>query len=259
MCLLLLALNKHPVYKLVIAANRDEYYERPTAQAAFWNDHPSLLAGKDLRGGGTWFGVTKGGKIAGITNYREPSSTKSIAPSRGSIVTNFLTGKRGPEEYLEHLATTAGDFNGFNLLVGQKEALYWYSNRTNTIKKCPPGIHGLSNKLLDTPWPKVVLGKDSLKNILSDQGALSEDSLFRMLLDRSFPEDELLPDTGVGLEWERILSPIFITSPTYGTRSSTLLFINHNDQATFFEKTYDSEGKQESVVKFEFQIVQLDQ
>lgn len=256
MCLLLLALNKHPVYKLVIAANRDEYYKRPTARAAFWDDHPCLLAGKDLRGGGTWFGVTKSGKIAGITNYREPSSMKTNAPSRGRIVTDFLSGEKGPEEYLEHLAATAGDFNGFNLLVGQKEALYWYSNRTDTIKKCAPGIHGLSNKHLNTPWPKVVQGKESLENILSGRDVLSTDPLFQMLRDKSLPADEHLPDTGVGLEWERILSPVFVASPTYGTRSSTLLFIHHNDRVTFLEKTYVPHRKQERVERFEFQIVQ---
>jgi uncharacterized protein with NRDE domain len=254
MCLLLLAIKSHPVYKLVIAANRDEYYDRPTAPASFWDDPPDLLAGRDMRAGGTWFGITKKGRIAAITNYRDPASLKSHAPSRGGLVSDFLTGKEKPEEYLARLDLKAGDYNGFNLIVGTKDQLYWYSNRGNGTQRLVPGIYGVSNRLLDTPWPKVSRGKAALEQILSEQGVPSPSALWNMLLDRSIPDNDNLPDTGVGLEWERILSSIFIASPNYGTRSSTLLLIDQNDRVTFMERTHISNQDHNKEVVFKFQV-----
>lgn len=254
MCLLLLAIDSHPFYKLVIAANRDEYYDRPTASASFWDDPPDLLAGRDLRAGGTWFGITKKGRIAGITNYRDPASLKSLAPSRGKLVSDFLAGKEKPEEYLARLDLEARDYNGFNLVVGTKNQLYWYSNRSHGTRCLVPGIYGISNHLLDTPWPKVFRGKAALENILSDQKVPSPSAFFEMLLDRSVPRDDSLPDTGVGLEWERMLSPIFITSPNYGTRTSAILLIDLNDRVTFMERTHISSQDHNKEVVFEFPI-----
>ena len=254
MCLLLLALKSHPVYKLVIAANRDEYYDRPTAPASFWDDRRDLLAGRDLRAGGTWFGITKKGRIAAVTNYRDPASLKSHAPSRGELVSDFLTGEEKPEEYLAGLDLKAGGYNGFNLIVGTKDQIYWYSNRGDGTHCLVPGIYGVSNHLLDTSWPKVSRGKAALKKLLSDQTGPSPESLFDMLFDRSIPGDDSLPDTGVGLEWERILSPIFISSPNYGTRSSTLLLIDQNDRVTFMERTHISNQDHNKEVVFEFPI-----
>ena len=254
MCLLLLALQAHPVYQLVIATNRDEYYDRPTAPASFWDDRPDLLAGRDLRAGGTWFGITKRGRIAAVTNYRDPASLKSHAPSRGKLVNDFLTGEEKPEEYLAKLDLKAGDYNGFNLIVGTKDQLYWYSNRGNGAHCLVPGIYGVSNHLLDTPWPKVSRGKAALKDILSNKTAPSPESLFDMLLNRSVPGDDRLPNTGVGIEWERILSPIFIASPNYGTRSSAILLIDRNNRVTFMERTHISNQDHNKEVVFEFPI-----
>jgi uncharacterized protein with NRDE domain len=254
MCLLLLALKSHPVYKLVIAANRDEFYDRPTAPASFWDDRPDLLAGRDLRAGGTWFGITKKGRIAAITNYRDPASLKSHAPSRGELVSDFLTGNEKPEEYLASLDLKAGSYNGFNLIVGVKDQICWYSNRGKGTHSLIPGIYGVSNHLLNTPWPKISRGKAALEGILSDQRTPSPEMLFDMLLDRAIPDDHDLPDTGVGLEWERLLSPIFISSPNYGTRSSAILLIDQNDHVTFMERTYDSNQDHSKEVVLEFPI-----
>jgi len=254
MCLILFAIQSHPDYKLVIAANRDEFYERPTAPAAFWDDEPGLLAGRDLRAGGTWLGITTKGRIAAITNYRDPSSIKSNAPSRGSLVTGFLSGRQSPAEYLEGLKKKAHEYNGFNLIVGEKHELYWYSNRGQGIRGISSGIYGLSNHLLDSPWPKVTRGKKMFRRLLSEEKDPVPKAFFSMLADRSIPDDGSLPDTGVGLEWERMLSPIFITSPAYGTRSSTLLFIDHYDGVTFIERTFNSSPAHAVTVKHEFRI-----
>jgi len=254
MCLILLAIQSHPDYKLVIAANRDEFYDRPTAPAVFWDDEPGLLAGRDLRAGGTWLGITTKGRITAITNYRDPSSIKSNAPSRGSLVTDFLKGRQSPVDYLEGLKRDAHEYNGFNLIVGQKHKLYWYSNREEGIRNLSTGIYGVSNRLLDTPWPKVTRGKEKLRELLSAENDPDHEALFSMLADRSAPDDKELPDTGVGLEWERMLSPIFITSPTYGTRSSTLIFIDLNDRVTFIEKTFNSSPDHATTIKHEFRI-----
>ena len=254
MCLFLMALQAHPVYKLVIAANRDEFYERPTAAAAFWDERPEILGGRDLRAGGTWFGITRRGRIAAITNYRDPAAFKPHAPSRGRLVSDFLISEEDPEAYLNRLTLKAGDHNGFNLIVGVRDQIWWYSNRGHGIKRIMPGIHGLSNHLLNTAWHKVSLGKTAIKEILSNNAVLSPELLFDMLLDRSTPDDDVLPDTGVGIELERILSPIFIVSPGYGTRSSTILLLDQKDRVTNLERTHDPAPDQHKDMAFEFRL-----
>lgn len=255
MCLIFVALKSHPDHKLIIAANRDEYYDRPTAKASFWDESPGLLAGKDLRGGGTWLGITRSGRIAAITNYRDPSSIKSHAPSRGKLVVDFLLGRQNAVDYLERLDQKAAGYNGFNLLIGNKEELYFYSNRGDVARNLFSGVYGLSNHLLDTPWPKVTRAKKMFRKSLSEKTGPQPHAIFEILSDRSIPDDEDLPDTGVDLEWERILSPIFITSPAYGTRSSTLLLIDQNDHVTFIEKTFDPAGQDNpTTIRHEFQI-----
>jgi len=254
MCLLLLAVQKHPDYKLILAANRDEYYDRPTAPATFWDEAPHLLAGKDLRAGGTWLGITKQGRISAITNYRDPASIKTNAPSRGKLVSGFLLGQESPEHFLEGLAQEKDRYNGLNLIVGEKDQLYWFSNRGNGAHKLSPGIYGLSNRLLDTPWPKLTRSKEALVRLISEEKNPSQDDLFQMLLDPTVAGDDQLPDTGVGMEWERILSPIFIVSPTYGTRSSTLILIDQYDLVTFTEKTFNSDPEHATSVEYEFLI-----
>jgi uncharacterized protein with NRDE domain len=257
MCLLLIALNRHPAYPLVLLANRDEYYDRPSAPAYFWEEEPSVLAGKDLRAGGAWLGITRKGRIAAITNYRDPASIKQGAPSRGRLVKNFLVGQESPSEYLKKLHEEADRFNGFNLIIGDKDQLCWYSNRSQGVHPLSAGIHGLSNHLLDTPWPKVAESKDALAHLLSDQEDPSPEDLFRILTDRTIADDQYLPDTGVGLDWERILSPIFIVSPTYGTRSSTIVLIDAQDHVTFIEKTFNSDLDHATSVEYTFKIDRL--
>ena len=253
MCLLLIALTSNPSQKLVIAGNRDEYYDRPTAQARFWEEAPELLAGRDLRAGGTWFGVTRQGRVAALTDYRDPASVQCHAPSRGELVSNFLLSREHPADYLDRLTQKPDLYNGFNLIVGKADELYWHSNRGGPPEKMAPGIYGLSNHLLDTPWPKVVRCKKSFSELLSAEKNISPEDMISILSDRSIPADETLPDTGVGIEWERILAPAFIASPTYGTRSTTVLGVSASNRVTFFEKSYDP-GHTPSTARYEFQI-----
>jgi uncharacterized protein with NRDE domain len=253
MCLILVAAEAHPDYPLVIAANRDEFYDRPSAHAAFWPEEPQLLAGRDLRAGGTWLGITRTGRIAALTNYRDPISNRDDAPSRGSLVSNFLLGKETPLSYLERISANAARYNGFNLLVGENANLFHYSNCAQGIRALEPGIHGLSNHLLDTPWPKVEKGKLALSAILAGKSISLED-LFRLLLDHTAAPDELLPDTGVGLEVERMLSPMFISSPGYGTRSSTVILLDRIGRVTFVEKSFQNNVEESTTVEYSFMI-----
>ncbi len=239
MCLIVLALEAHPLYPLVLAANRDEFYERPTAPAGFWEEAPHVLAGRDLKGRGTWMGVTGSGKIAALTNFRDPASRKENPPSRGLMVSRYLLEPEDPAAFLQALSGKARLYDGFNLILGRGSELYWYSNRGEGIRRIPPGIHGLSNHLLDTPWPKVKRAKAGLARILSRQGEVKEEDLFDLLSDRTRPPDSELPATGVPLDWERVLSPVFIESPTYGTRSSTLVLLDRTGSITFVERTHD--------------------
>ena len=252
MCLILFAWEMHPNFPLVLAANRDEFYERPSAPADFWDDAPGLLAGRDLRDGGTWLGITRGGRVAALTNYRDPASVKAGAPSRGGLVSDYLRSRESPEAYLDRIAPDADRFNGFNLLVGDTEEIFCFSNR-GVRERLEPGIYGLSNHLLDTPWPKVAQGKRVLKALLQQEEVLLPEALFALLTDRTWPPDDRLPDTGVGLEWERILSPLFIESPAYGTRSSTVLLIDRKGSVTFIERVFDG-GADPRTARFTFRI-----
>jgi uncharacterized protein with NRDE domain len=253
MCLLFIAWKSHPAYELILAANRDEYYDRPTAPAGFWDEAPDLLAGKDLRAGGTWLGITRGGRIAAVTNYRDPASVRPSAPSRGALVTDFLLGRDTPADYLEKLVRSGDRYNGYNLVFGDREALYWYSNRGDDGRRLSAGLYGLSNHLLDTPWPKVERGKQAFRELLERETA-SPKALFRLLQERTPAEDERLPNTGVSREWERVLSPIFITSPVYGTRSSTLIYVTPGGGVTFMERTFNGGVEQPETARFEFRI-----
>ncbi len=252
MCLILLAIESHPLYKLVFASNRDEYYERPSEQAGFRPDAPGVLAGKDGRGGGTWTGITTSGRIAALTNYREPAAHRPGAISRGLLVHGFLMGFEGPEDYLRSVLQRGDEYNGFNLLAGDIQEIYWASNRAREIRRLGPGIYGLSNRLLDTPWPKVARGKAMLESVLSSMEGPSVESLLAILSDRTVPPDSELPDTGIGLEWERILSPVFIKSPTYGTRSSTVILVDQENRVTFVERTHDRPLEGNPDVRVEF-------
>jgi uncharacterized protein with NRDE domain len=253
MCLILFAYKTHPFFDLVLAANRDEFYDRPSSPAAFWEDRPDVLAGRDLKEGGTWLGVTKKGRLAALTNYRDPRSVRPDAPSRGWLVRNFLCGKESPNRYLRELSARADRYNGFNMILGDVSGLHFYSNRDGS-SPLAPGLYGLSNRLLDTDWPKVRRGKARLASLLSQAERPDPEDLFSLLADPSRPEDGDLPNTGIGLEWERILSSIFIASPVYGTRSSTVLTVDRRRRVTFMERVFNGGDEPWMTAKFEFGI-----
>jgi uncharacterized protein with NRDE domain len=255
MCLILLSYRNHPLYRLILAANRDEFYDRPTAPIGFHEEAPHILAGKDLKSGGTWLGVTKTGRICAITNFRDPERQLNDAPSRGILVENFLKGAEPPENYLKKVRKEGHKYNGFNLLAGDETDLFCFSNMSDEITELSPGIHGLSNHLLDTPWPKVEKGKRGLKQILSENVIVPE-RIFELLSDSSRPPDGELPETGVGIEWERILSPLFIKSEIYGTRSSSIVLMGEKS-VTFIERTYITGGTGEiryETLEFSFNL-----
>lgn len=251
MCLINFQFHNHPIYRLIVVANRDEFYRRPTQSAQFWKDEPTILAGRDLMQMGTWFGITKQGRFAALTNYRDPSIKEVGKISRGELVKDYLTSDRSAQEYLDLLKETRDKYAGYNFLFGDVQQLFHYNNVIDETNEISPGIHGLSNATLNTPWPKVVKGKSMLKEYTSINEHLNTDRLFQILADSDKAPDEELPDTGVGLELERILSPLFIRTPDYGTRSSTILLIDCNNQVTFVERVYDKgEHKEEKSFSF---------
>ena len=254
MCLLFFALNNHPQYRFILAANRDEFYERPTQEASFWEDSPDILAGRDLQAGGTWLGITRQGRIAAITNYRDPTSINPAAPSRGMLGSDFLQGEAKASEYLKTLIEGGQRYNGFNLIFGKIDQLYWYCNRGGSPRKLEQANYALSNDLLDTPWPKVQRIKKGMQNILQNQGEIDIEEVFSVLKDKHIADDSSLPDTKVGLEKERMLSPIFITIPDYGTRSSTVILIDRKGHVVFQERTFNSAPEHIGLVEYEFRI-----
>ena len=244
MCLILFAYKVHPKYKLIVAANRDEFYERPTAPAHFWEDHPHILAGRDLRKMGTWMGVTENGRFAALTNYRDPNELTEGKRSRGDLVADFLKGSASPADFLNRASEDRISYPGYNLLAGNLEELFYYSNVEDRVELLQPGIYGVSNHVLDTEWPKVKKGKEGLSALLDNaEGNLTED-LFTLLQNADPAPDDRLPKTGVSLEWERILSPLFIKSDGYGTRSSTVLLMS-KDEIFYKERVHIGEDRQE--------------
>jgi uncharacterized protein with NRDE domain len=238
MCLIVFAWQVVPGMPLLAAGNRDEFYARPSAPANWWDDHPAVYAGRDLQGGGTWIGITRSGRFAAITNIRAPSEKREDAPSRGLLVSNFLSGDASPQDYVDAIAGNTQHYNGFNLLVGDRSSLVWYSNRGDgdprNGKSLAPGVYGLSNALLDAPWPKVVRTKAQFASLLC-QGA-PEEAYFEMLTDTTRASDCRLPQTGVSMEWERLLSAVCIESPEYGTRASTVVQLCAGDNAVLRER-----------------------
>jgi len=251
MCLIVFANNTLKDYKLIFAANRDEFYDRPSEQAGFWKDHPDLLAGKDLQAGGTWMGITKQGRFAAITNFRDLKNHRNDAPSRGKLTLDFLVSDITPEKYYNRLKPELNNYNGFNLILGYVDELFYFSNKTDGLKKLEPGIHGISNAILDTPWPKVEKSKRQLKHLIEQQN-IHPWEILNLLDDTSPAKDEELPDTGVGLELERMLSSIFIKSEKYGTRSSTIVTVDKNNNVKFVEKTYYANTGRFSNKEFNF-------
>jgi uncharacterized protein with NRDE domain len=251
MCLVLLALGPHPDYQLIVAANRDEFYDRPTAPADFWSDAPSVLAGRDLQAGGTWLGVTREGRFAALTNYRQGTREPAATRSRGLLVSDFLTGETSGLEYMKRVQRDSRLYNGFNLIAGDSSGVFYYSNREGEVRNLSPGVYGLSNHLLDTPWPKVATTKTAFGAILKDGGRELAEDLFLLLSNRDRASDHELPSTGVGPEWERLLSSAFIVSPHYGTRSSTAVLMSRMGSTTFIERSFGRGGSPTSEARFE--------
>ncbi|MEQ8324775.1 MAG: NRDE family protein [Vicingaceae bacterium] len=250
MCTILFSWKNTPGYQLILLANRDEFYERPTSTAHWWDDHSNLLGGRDLKAGGTWMAINKEGRFAAVTNYRKFPLEGPFHTSRGELVTNFLTSGIQPEKYFEELDRNRQSYDGYNLIFGDRNRLFYHSNR-GPGKALTPDNYGLSNHLLDTPWPKVKKGKKFLADSLQN-GNFQKRELFEILTDSETAADDELPDTGIGLEKERMLSPVFITSQDYGTRLSTVMSIRNDGLVNFHERSHNPTHDQE----FEFRLEQ---
>lgn len=241
MCLIVFAANCHPDYPLVVAANRDEFYQRPTSGAHFWPDHPQLLAGRDEELSGTWLGVTRNGRFAAVTNYRE--GQQPPAPrSRGELVTAFLTGTASANDYANTLKADEQQYNGYNLILFDGDQLVSCSNRFDAVQTLSPGLYGLSNHLLETPWPKVQTAKANLRSTLN-QSQITTEALLDTLTRRTpYPPQEL-PDTGIDAEWEQALSPPFVITDHYGTRCSTAVLFDRWGKVEFVEQSFSAQGE----------------
>lgn len=252
MCLTVFAYKTDAPYPFILATNRDEFFERPTRPAQFWETHPQLLAGKDLKAGGTWMGITVDNKFAALTNYRDIKNIKENAPSRGHIVSDYLTSGATPQEYFELMKPKASYYNGFNLLFGTTDDLYYFNNQHIELKKVEPGYHTLSNAFIDSGWPKSKKALSDFKSTIKNSPVETERYFEFLQNTKPFP-DHLLPSTGLPLEKERMVSSVFILSEDYGTRSSTLLFSDPNSETTFIEKSYKPGSIDvEKTVKFSF-------
>lgn len=238
MCLIVLAWRPGHAMPLVVAANRDEFYARPTLPLAAWEDAPGVFAGRDLEAGGTWLGIGPDGRFAALTNVRDPD--QPLGPrSRGELVAGFLRGRESPFDYLERVRSRASDYSGFNLLVGDARQLCYFNPRTGAPRLLPPGLHGVSNAALDTPWPKLERARAALAERLD---AADPHSLLELLADTQKPQDEQLPETGVGIATERLLSSVFIASPNYGTRASSVLRVHADGRREFLERSFGPHG-----------------
>jgi uncharacterized protein with NRDE domain len=257
MCLLVLAWKHHPRYRLVLAGNRDEFHDRPAAPLGWWQDDPRILAGRDLKAGGTWLGVARSGRFAVVTNYRDLQAPIEGAPSRGHLVPRFLTGATSPKEFLDDLRGAAPRYSGFNLLVGGARALYYFSNRgPNAPAALAPGVYGLSNHLLDSPWPKLKRTRERFEALLAEP-EINVEALFSMLADREPASEEQLPSTGLPPDWERIVSAPFIVNERYGTRCSSVLLVERNGRTVLQERRFDAAGVQTGMSRFEFKSVEV--
>jgi uncharacterized protein with NRDE domain len=249
MCLIVFAWRVIPGVPVIAAANRDEYYDRPATPAAPWPDHPHVIAGRDLQGGGSWMGVSlegpNGPRFAALTNIRGPLERRTDAPTRGALVADYLTGNLDAPAYLERIAPGAGAYNGFNLVLGDRDGLYWFSNRggddPRNGKALEPGIYGISNGLLDAPWPKVLRTKAQFASLLC-QGA-PEEAYFEMLADTTRASDLRLPETGVPIDMERMLSAVCIESDGYGTRTSTVVRLYSEAAPELQERVVQPQGQ----------------
>ncbi len=252
MCLVLVAWRGVAEYPCVVAANRDELHSRPTAAAQWWQSQPPILAGRDLLAGGTWLGLTRTGRFAALTNYRDPEQRRLDTPSRGTLVASILLSGDPVERSLEHLRKVSADYNGFSLLFSDGEHLAIYESTRASGRVLGPGIYGLSNHLLDTPWPKVQTAKSRLAKALED--LRTTDAVLALLRDEAPAPDDALSRTAVSLQWERLLSSAFVRAPDYGTRCSTVLRIDESRRACFDEWSWDAAGEPAGAVSLQFEL-----
>jgi len=252
MCLLVLAWQAHPRYRLIVAANRDEFHERPTAPLAKWPAPENILAGRDLRANGTWLGLDRRRHFGVITNFRELQRPRPEAPSRGALIPRYLEGEASAATYLSRLEPEAPRYSGFNLLLTDGDSLWYASNRAERFARpLPPGVYGLSNQFLDTPWPKLRRVRRRFDAWLSDPANASAAELFTLLDDRATATaDEELPQTGIPPEWERVLSAPFVLNPDYGTRCSTVLLLEPSGAGYLAERRFDPQGNPTGATEF---------
>lgn len=253
MCLIFFAVDQHPRYRLLVAANRDEFYQRPTRPMDFWAEDANLLAGRDLQAEGTWLGVSRHGRFAFVTNYRDPANIRADAPSRGKLVSDFLQSRQSPEDYIHAVASRGAAYNGYNLVVGAGVDVYYHSNYAGDVQRLERGLYGLSNALLETPWPKLLRGKQTMQQLFS-AATISPNAIFEALYDGTRAPDSQLPNTGIGLERERALSSMFIKTSGYGTRCSTVLMMDRHDHVEITERTYNLTDFSYHDQAFQFEI-----
>lgn len=249
MCLIGVAVDAHPDYPLILLANRDEFHARATSAMHWWES--DILAGKDEQAGGTWLGLDRSGRIAAVTNYRQLPAQADWPHSRGDIPLQFLNAQRSAAGFVSELAERGNQFNGFNALFGDPNELWWCSNRGGSYR-VKRGIHGLSNHLLGTPWPKVRRLTQDIQDAV-DRNRISFDQLLPLLQGRRIAEDDALPETGVGIERERMLSATFIVSEGYGTRSSCVIATDRVGKVAALEVNYDTAGAETNRQQFQFQ------
>lgn len=247
MCLLLFSVDPSPETRLVVAANRDEFWARPAAPLGWWDDAPQVLAGRDLEAGGTWMGVTPSGRWAALTNVRDPASPRRAERSRGALVADFLRGAASAAAYATSVHADRDRYEGFNLVLADPEAVWVVSTRTEHPTELGPGVYGLSNDRLDVPWPKVERGRAAFRAAVEAGAGI--DALLALLDDRHQPPDAALPDTGVGIEWERRLAPMRIVTPDYGTRVSTALVVGRDGRIEAAERTWAADGTEAGTVR----------
>jgi uncharacterized protein with NRDE domain len=254
MCLILFAWRAHPRYPLVLAANRDEFHDRPTEKAGFWADRPGLLAGRDLQAGGTWLGISRTGRFAAVTNYREPQAPEPpLDHSRGHLVSDFVDADARPLEYGKDVLGRGFAYRGFNLLLGSPRELVYASNRADAMVAVEPGSHGLSNHLLDTHWPKVTAGRRQLESLLASD-RLEPEAFLELLTDRTLTPGEM-PQNGADSDLpEQLARHYFIVSPVYGTRSSTVVLMGRDGRVRFVERQFGPSGIATFTTEYEFRI-----
>ena len=258
MCLILFSHQEHPGYELVLAANRDEFFQRPTEPAGFWADAPEILGGRDRQAGGTWMGVHRDGRWAAVTNFRDGNRLRTGERSRGELVTYYLRGGDRATACAQNLLPLRHQFGGFNLLLGDRDGVVFLSSELPACQILGPGLYGLSNHLLDSPWPKVERGKRGLREILSASRTPASEGLFDLLGERQTADDDQLPQTGISRDWERTLSAAFISAPGYGTRASSLLLIHQDGAVHFRERSFSEQGSRLSDRHFDFVVSRPD-